>query len=86
MLWFRLAAAAPIPPLVAWELPYATGTALKERKGKEKEKKEKKRKGREEKGREEERKGKWLLSLTRLVIHKRKFCFTTLWPFLVFKS
>ena len=27
-LWCRPAAAAPIPPL-AWELPYAMGTALK---------------------------------------------------------
>ena len=27
-LWHRLAAAAPIQPL-AWELPYATGVALK---------------------------------------------------------
>ena len=27
-LWYRLAAAAPIRPL-AWELPYATGEALK---------------------------------------------------------
>ena len=29
-LWCRLAAAAQIPPL-AWELPYATGAALKSR-------------------------------------------------------
>ena len=27
-LWHRLAAAAPIPPL-AWEFPYASGSALK---------------------------------------------------------
>ena len=30
-LWCRLAAAAPVQPL-AWELPYATGAALKSRK------------------------------------------------------
>ena len=30
-LWLRLAAAAPIQPL-AWERPYAIGTALKSRK------------------------------------------------------
>ena len=30
-LWYRLAAAAPIQ-LLAWELPYATGVALKGRK------------------------------------------------------
>ena len=39
-LWSRLAAVAPIGPL-AWELPYATGAALKtakEKKEKEKEK------------------------------------------------
>ena len=30
-LWYRLAAAALIHPL-AWELPYATGAALKEKK------------------------------------------------------
>ena len=29
-LWYRLAATAPIRPL-AWEPPYATGTALKEK-------------------------------------------------------
>ena len=34
-LWCRLAAVAPIRPL-AWELPYATGEALKEKKKKEK--------------------------------------------------
>ena len=33
-LWCRLAAAAPIGPL-AWELPYATGAALKKKKKKE---------------------------------------------------
>ena len=32
-LWHRLAAAAPIRPL-SWELPYATGTALKKKKKK----------------------------------------------------
>ena len=32
-LWGRLAAAAPIQPL-AWELPYATGAALKKKKKK----------------------------------------------------
>ena len=37
-LWCRLAAAAPIQPL-AWEIPYATGAALK-RKSKKKKKKE----------------------------------------------
>ena len=31
-LWRRSAAAAPIRPL-AWELPYASGVALKEKKG-----------------------------------------------------
>ena len=30
-LWCRLATAAPIP-LVAWELPYATGAAIKKKK------------------------------------------------------
>ena len=34
-LWHRLAAAAPIRPL-AWELPYATGAALKKKEKKEK--------------------------------------------------
>ena len=34
-LWHRLAAAAPIQPL-AWELPYATGVALKRQKKKKK--------------------------------------------------
>ena len=38
-LWCRPAAAAPIGPLV-WELPYATGAALKKKK-KKKERKEK---------------------------------------------
>ena len=33
-LWHRLAAAVPIQPL-AWELPYATGVALKEKKCRE---------------------------------------------------
>ena len=37
-LWCRLAATAPIPPL-AWELPYATGVALKRQKEKKKKKK-----------------------------------------------
>ena len=32
-LWCRLAATAPIQPL-AWELPYATGVALKSKKTK----------------------------------------------------
>ena len=32
-LWLRLAAEAPIHPL-AWELPYATGAALKKKKQK----------------------------------------------------
>ena len=31
LLWQRLEATAPIPPL-AWELPYATGSALKQTK------------------------------------------------------
>ena len=35
-LWGRPAAAAPIQPL-AWELPYASGVALKRKKEKEKE-------------------------------------------------
>ena len=39
-LWCRPGAAAPIPPL-AWELPYAAGTALK-KKFKKKKKKRKK--------------------------------------------
>ena len=38
-LWCRLATAAPIHPL-AWELPYATGAALKRKKTKEKRKRE----------------------------------------------
>ena len=29
-LWYRLAAAAPVPPL-AWEPPYAEGEALKKK-------------------------------------------------------
>ena len=33
LLWYRLAAAALIQPL-AWELPYAMGTALKKKKKK----------------------------------------------------
>ena len=37
MLWCGLAVAAPIPPLT-WELPYASGVAMK-RKEKEKERK-----------------------------------------------
>ena len=37
LLWCRLAATAPIGPL-AWEHPYAVGTALKRQKGKKKEK------------------------------------------------
>ena len=36
-LWCRLAATAPIR-LLAWELPYAAGVAIKKKKGKEKEK------------------------------------------------
>ena len=44
-LWYRLVAIAPIQPLT-WELPYATGVALKKRK------RERRRKG----GRKEERK------------------------------
>ena len=43
-LWWRPAATAPIQPL-AWETPYATGTALKERK---KERKKKRKEGRKE--------------------------------------
>ena len=34
-LWWRLAAVAPIQP-IAWELPYATGAALKKEKKKKK--------------------------------------------------
>ena len=37
-LWHRLAAAVPIGPL-AWELPYATGAALKSKKKKKKKEK-----------------------------------------------
>ena len=47
-LWCRLAAGAPIQSL-AWEPPYASGAALKSKRGKKKKKKEKKkqvRKGR----------------------------------------
>jgi len=40
-LWHRPAAAAPIGPL-AWELPYATGVALKSKKQKKKKRKKKK--------------------------------------------
>ena len=48
-LWCRLAAAAPIQPLV-WELPYVAGAAVKKKKRKErKRRKEKKKKKREEK-------------------------------------
>ena len=39
-LWHRPAAVAPIRPL-AWEPPYAVGTALKKRKKEKKKKKEK---------------------------------------------
>ena len=39
-LWCRLAATAPIRPLV-WELPYAEGVALKRQKKKKKEKRQK---------------------------------------------
>ena len=42
-LWCRPAAAAPIQPL-AWELPYAAGTALKRQKEKRKKKNTKKQK------------------------------------------
>ena len=38
LLWHRPAARAPIRPL-AWELPYALGTALKEQKTKDQKKK-----------------------------------------------
>ena len=34
-LWCRLAAVAPIQPL-AWEIPYATGVALREKQNKTK--------------------------------------------------
>ena len=37
-LWYRHAAVAPIPPL-AWEPPYASGTALKRQKRQKKKKK-----------------------------------------------
>ena len=40
-LWCRLAPTSPIQPL-AWELPYATGEALKNQKKKKKKKKPKK--------------------------------------------
>ena len=40
LLWRRLAAVAPIRPL-AWELPYATGTALKKKKKKREREREK---------------------------------------------
>ena len=39
-LWYRLAASAPIQPL-AWEPPYAMGTALKRQKTKAKKEKKK---------------------------------------------
>ena len=42
-LWHRLAAVAPIRA-VAWELPYATGAALKKQKKKEKKRKKKRKK------------------------------------------
>ena len=47
-LWCRLAATAPIPPL-AWELPYALGVVLKDKKRKKKKKKKKKKKEKREK-------------------------------------
>ena len=40
-LWRKLAAVALIQPL-AWELPYATGVALKKKNNKERDKKERK--------------------------------------------
>ena len=49
-LWCRLAAIAPTRPL-AWEHPYASGTALKRQKKKKKKKKEReKERKRKEKG------------------------------------
>jgi len=45
-LWCRSAATAPIPPL-AWELPYATGAALK------KTERKRRKEGRKEEGRKE---------------------------------
>ena len=41
-LWRKQAAVAPIGPL-AWELPYATGTALKSKKKKKKRERERER-------------------------------------------
>ena len=38
-LWHRLAAAGPMRPL-AWELPYATGAAIKKKKNKKQNKKD----------------------------------------------
>ena len=46
-LWCRLAAAAPIQ-LVAWELPYASGAALKSKKEGRKERKKGRNEGRKE--------------------------------------
>ena len=48
-LWSRWAAAALIGPL-AWELPYATGAALKKKSTHKKEKKEKEKKRKKEPG------------------------------------
>ena len=53
-LWCRLAAVALIQPL-AWDLPYAMGTALKGKKKKKKKKKKKERKGRNKQTKEEEK-------------------------------
>ena len=45
-LWCRRAATAPIPPL-AWELPYATGVALKRKKKGKRERKGGRKEGRQ---------------------------------------
>ena len=64
LLWHRPAATALIKPL-AWELPYATGVALKRQKETEKERKRGRKEGRKEgskEGRKEGRKEKkWLI-------------------------
>ena len=54
LLWRRPAAAAPVQPL-AWQLPHATGAALKsKKKERERERKEGKGKKRRKEGRERE--------------------------------
>ena len=59
LLWRRLAAVAPIRPL-AWELPYATGTALKKKKKKERER---------ERERKTDKKGNTLLYIKQITYY-----------------